>query len=48
MVEVNSEHIPELFNIFGENANILMGKYINYRNLEFDVIGKYVARLQGY
>lgn len=38
MVEINSEHIPELFNIFGENANILMGNYINYKNLEFDVI----------
>ena len=38
MVEVNDEHIPELFSIFGENANILMGNYLHYKNLEFDVI----------
>jgi hypothetical protein len=38
MIEVNDEHIPELFSIFGENANILMGNYLNYQNLEFDVI----------
>ena len=38
MIEANSEHLPELFSIFGENANILMGNYLNYRNQQFDVI----------
>lgn len=38
MIEINDEHIPELFSIFGENANILMGNYLNYQNLEFDII----------
>lgn len=38
MIEINKEHLPELFKIFGENANILLGNYLDYQNQEFDVI----------
>lgn len=38
MIEINNEHIPELFKIFGENANILMGNYLKFDNQQFDII----------
>tara|TARA_Y100000816_G_C26104218_1_gene586141 strand:- start:361 stop:1749 length:1389 start_codon:yes stop_codon:yes gene_type:complete len=38
MIEINKEHLDGLFQVFGENANIIMGNYLNFNNLQFDVI----------
>jgi len=38
MVELNGEHIPELFSIFGENANILNGDFLSLTNQKYDII----------
>lgn len=38
MVEINKDHLPELFRVFGENSNILMGNYLNFNNLQFDIV----------
>ncbi len=38
MIELNGEHIPELFSLFGENANILNGDFLKTINQKYDII----------
>ena len=38
MVELNSEHIPLLYKLFGENANILNGDFLTLTNQKYDII----------
>jgi tRNA1(Val) A37 N6-methylase TrmN6 len=38
MIEINKEHIETLYRRFGDNANIIMGDYLEYENMNFDVI----------
>jgi len=38
MIEINPLHIPELYAFFGENANIIMGNFLEYHNMQFDII----------
>ena len=38
MIELNSEHIPLLYTIFGENANIACEDFLRMTNQRFDII----------
>jgi len=38
MIEINGEHLDGLFQLFGENANILNGNFLDMRSMEFDTI----------
>ena len=38
MIEINPLHIPRLYSFFGENVNIIMGDFLAFNNLQFDVI----------
>ena len=38
MVELNNEHIPQLYELFGENANILNGDFLELTNQKYDII----------
>ena len=38
MIEINGEHIPCLYSIFGENANIAHGDFLTSSNMKFDII----------
>ena len=38
MIEINSEHIPRLYELFGENANILNGDFLELTNQKYDVL----------
>jgi hypothetical protein len=38
MIELNPEHIPLLFELFGENANIMSGDFLEMTNMKFDII----------
>ena len=38
MIELNTNYIPTLYEIFGENANIICGDFLEYSNLNFDII----------
>lgn len=38
MIELNSEHIPQLYELFGEKANILNGNFLELTNQKYDVI----------
>jgi tRNA1(Val) A37 N6-methylase TrmN6 len=38
MIEINKEHIEELYDVFGENANILYGDFLDFTNQKYDVI----------
>jgi len=38
MIEINGEHIPCLYSLFGENANIAHGDFLTSSNMKFDII----------
>jgi len=38
MVEINPNYIPQLYEIFGNDCNILSGDFLECSNMEFDVI----------
>jgi hypothetical protein len=38
MIEINSEHIPRLYELFGENANILNGDFLEVTNQKYDIV----------
>ena len=38
MIELNSEHIPILYKVFGENANIANQDFLRMTNMKFDII----------
>ena len=38
MIEINNEHIPQLYELFGENANILNGDFLDSTNQKYDII----------
>ena len=38
MIELNNEHIPQLYELFGENANILNGNFLELTNQKYDII----------
>lgn len=38
MIEINPIHISRLYSFFGENANIIMGDFLEFDNMQFDII----------
>ena len=38
MIEINKEHMDDLFVVFGENANILYGDFLDLTNQKYDII----------
>lgn len=38
MVEINEFHIPQLIDIFGKDANIIHGSFLDINNLDIDII----------
>jgi len=38
MIEINKEHIDELFELFGEKANIINDDFLNVTNQKYDII----------
>jgi len=38
MVEINEEHLNELYELFGENANILNGDFLDMTNQKYDIV----------
>jgi len=38
MIEINGEHLNELYELFGENANILNADFLDLTNQKYDVI----------
>ena len=38
MIEINKEHIDELFELFGEKANIINDDFLNITNQKYDII----------
>ena len=38
MIEINQQHINEIYMLFGENCNILNGDFLNSTNQKYDII----------